>query len=114
MLKDDTTLEDNKISNENFVVVMVTKVSGSSRSQVHIISVLSMPYVLNAIFMTWAHSHLLLCSPRSPQLVHPRRRSRLQLPALQRALRQASCCCSAWRSHITGLSLMVAQHSEGH
>lgn len=40
MLKDDTTLEDNKISNENFVVVMVTKVSGSSLSQVRIISVL--------------------------------------------------------------------------
>ena len=27
VLKDDTTLEENKISNENFVVVMVTKVS---------------------------------------------------------------------------------------
>lgn len=26
VLKDDTALEDNKISNENFVVVMVTKV----------------------------------------------------------------------------------------
>ena len=33
VLKDDTTLEDNKISNENFVVVMVTKVSSPVVSQ---------------------------------------------------------------------------------
>ncbi len=33
VLKDDTTLEENKISNENFVVVMVTKVSIPLMSQ---------------------------------------------------------------------------------
>ena len=78
VLKDDTTLEDNKISNENFVVVMVTKVSTTVVSQ--------LTYVLISEGLSGhsaRHPRLvtvspILCSLRRPQLVLSRRRSSSQ------------------------------------
>ena len=77
VLKDDTTLEDNKISNENFVVVMVTKVSTPMVSQ------LTLSYSQQTgsgfLYGTLVPSAIMFFrSPRRPQLALPRRTSSLQ------------------------------------